>query len=206
MSEILEKISELEEELRTSQYNKRTEHHIGLVKAKIARLKDELEKKREKAREKPSKGIRKSGDATISIVGAQSSGKSTLLNALTGARSFKPEINIGILKHQGELIQVLEIPSRISKEALSVIRNSDLVIILVEAIDLKQIGKKPDLTNPLIMKYGDDVEVVCKKLHKDFLTQFKYAKIWGPSSRYARQTIDLKHKLLDKDVLQVHLK
>ena len=40
-----ERIEELEEELRTTKYNKATQHHIGLVKAKLARLKDEHRKK-----------------------------------------------------------------------------------------------------------------------------------------------------------------
>ena len=35
----LEEIKELEKELSTTKYNKKTQHHIGLVKAKIARLK-----------------------------------------------------------------------------------------------------------------------------------------------------------------------
>ena len=34
-----EKIKELEQELSTTKYNKRTQHHIGLVKARIANLK-----------------------------------------------------------------------------------------------------------------------------------------------------------------------
>jgi len=40
-----DKIKELEEELSTTKYNKRTQHHVGLVKAKIAKLRDK--KKRE---------------------------------------------------------------------------------------------------------------------------------------------------------------
>ena len=39
MVDYKEKIKELEEEIRKTPYNKATQHHIGLVKAKIARLK-----------------------------------------------------------------------------------------------------------------------------------------------------------------------
>ena len=35
-----EKIKELEEEIKKTKYNKATQHHIGLVKAKIAILKE----------------------------------------------------------------------------------------------------------------------------------------------------------------------
>ena len=43
---IPEKIKEIEEEIHKTQINKATEFHIGLLKAKIAKLKRELEENR----------------------------------------------------------------------------------------------------------------------------------------------------------------
>ena len=37
------KVKELEEEISTTKYNKRTQHHIGLAKAKLARIKEEYQ-------------------------------------------------------------------------------------------------------------------------------------------------------------------
>src|SRR3989344_3756215 len=81
-----ERIKQLEEELKNTKYNKSTQHHIGLVKAKLARLKEKLEKGSSKG---ASKGfnVRRSGDATVILVGYPSVGKSTLLNKLTNANS-----------------------------------------------------------------------------------------------------------------------
>ena len=42
-SDINSKIKEFEEELAKTKYNKKTQHHIGLVKAKIAKLKEKDE-------------------------------------------------------------------------------------------------------------------------------------------------------------------
>ena len=41
-----EQIKAIEEEIEKTQYNKKTQGHIGLLKAKIARLKMEQEKRR----------------------------------------------------------------------------------------------------------------------------------------------------------------
>jgi hypothetical protein len=37
MGDYNQKIKEFEEELKNTKYNKRTQHHVGLVKAKTAR-------------------------------------------------------------------------------------------------------------------------------------------------------------------------
>ena len=90
MADYKKKIKELEEELSKTKYNKATQHHIGLVKAKIARLKEQ-----DIARQGTGKGggtetgytVKKSGDASVVLLGFPSVGKSTLLNKLTNANS-----------------------------------------------------------------------------------------------------------------------
>ena len=49
-STIFEQIKEFEDEIRNTKYNKRTQHHIGLVKAKIARLKEKQETRTKSAK------------------------------------------------------------------------------------------------------------------------------------------------------------
>ena len=84
-----EEISDLEERISKTKYNKKTQHAIGLMKAKLAML-------REKAQARASTGkasgddrfsVRRSGDGTAVLLGFPSVGKSTLLNKITNAKS-----------------------------------------------------------------------------------------------------------------------
>ena len=69
MATIEEQIKELEEQISKTKYNKATEGHIGKLKAKIARLSEEEEKRR--ASKGPTKGfyVKKAGNATVALVG-----------------------------------------------------------------------------------------------------------------------------------------
>src|SRR2546430_17366804 len=81
-----EKIKQIEEEMKKTQINKHTEHHIGLLKAKLARVRAELEASTSKGGG-PSFEIRKGGDAIVVLIGLPSVVKSIILNPLTNAKS-----------------------------------------------------------------------------------------------------------------------
>jgi ribosome-interacting GTPase 1 len=83
-----EKIKKIEEDLLKTQVNKHTERHIGVLRAKLSKLK--LEQEEQQARRSGSTvgyDVKKSGDGTVVLIGMPSVGKSTLLNVLTNAKS-----------------------------------------------------------------------------------------------------------------------
>ncbi|MFC1722520.1 OBG GTPase family GTP-binding protein [Nanoarchaeota archaeon] len=145
-----DRIKDLEEELRKTPYNKRTQHHVGLVKAKLAALKDK-EAGRGKGRGK-TEGytVRRSGDATVILVGFPSAGKSSLLNAITNANSPVGDYEFttltvvpGLLDYKQAKIQILDVPGIVhgaasgkgrGKEVLSVMQNADMAIILIDVL------------------------------------------------------------------------
>ncbi|MFH1276648.1 MAG: GTP-binding protein [Candidatus Woesearchaeota archaeon] len=145
-----DKIKELEDELKKTKYNKATQGHIGLVKAKIAQLKEKQETRGAKKTGKGDYGytVRKSGDATVLLLGFPSAGKSTLLNKLAGTESevaayaFTTLTVIpGMLEYKQAKIQILDVPGIVAgaasgkgrgKEVLAVIQTADLVLVIVD--------------------------------------------------------------------------
>jgi len=142
------KIKEIEAELEKTEYNKATEHHIGKLKAKLAQLKEKVEVRRKSKGKGLGFGVRKTGHATVVLVGLPSVGKSTLINRLTnadskvGAYDFTTlEVIPGMMSYEGVNIQLLDLPGLITgaaggkgrgREVLSMVRNADLVLIVLD--------------------------------------------------------------------------
>lgn len=150
-STIEEQIKAIEEEISKTSYNKATQQHIGRLKAKMARLKEELEKRRSSSGTGKGYSVKKSGNATVALVGFPSVGKSTLLNKLTDANSDVGSYNFttldvipGIMEHDHAKIQVLDLPGLIAgaskgkgrgREVLSVVRSADLIILVLDIFE-----------------------------------------------------------------------
>jgi hypothetical protein len=143
--EILNKIATIEEEIRKTPYHKGTEHHIGLLRAKLAKLKSQLYSGGKSAGGS-EKGLRKHGDASIALIGPPSVGKSTLLNRLTSARSEVGGYDFtttkpvpGMMELNGARIQFIDLPGLIDeasfgrgggKQILSAARAADLLLLM----------------------------------------------------------------------------
>lgn len=355
MPTIDEQIKEIEEEIRRTKYNKATEHHIGILKAKLARLREAKESSRKGGGQT---GVKKTGNAMVSLVGFPSVGKSTLFNVLTNARSDVGNydfttVNIipGMMEYRGAKIQLLDLPGLIEgaskgkgrgKEVLSVVRSSDLIMVITDvnspdpepllsilhdagirlnrrrprlflvkrdrgginiqktvnvdiqddliasimrefrivnadliirdridlddlidflsgnrvyipgifvlnkidqglnfnaeeivkkysmvkisavngdgieslkeavfdALDFITVYVKPPDGNPepMVVKRYSNVEMICRSIHKDFVKNFKFAVINGPSARYPNQRVGLEHVLEDGDTVTIYIR
>ncbi len=157
-----EEITAIEDEIRKTPYNKATSHHIGRLKAKLARLKEDMIKRASSKGGGEGYSVRKSGDATVVLVGYPSVGKSTLLNRLTGAQSkigayefTTLDVVPGTMFHNDATIQILDVPGLVrgaasgrgrGKEVISVVRNADLIVFLT---DVFQTGHRQVLEKEL---------------------------------------------------------
>mgnify|MGYP003993416231 FL=1 len=124
MVDYVEKIKELEDELKKTKYNKKTQHHIGLTKAKLAQLKEKQISRGKGGKKGEGYSVRKAGDASVILIGFPSAGKSTLLNSVTGADSPVAEYEFttldvvpGMLEHKDAKIQILDVPGIVAGAA-----------------------------------------------------------------------------------------
>ena len=67
----------------------------------------------------------------------------------------------------------------------------------------KKRGEPPDFGEAIIMRKGCTVEHLVHRVHRSLVDQFKYALVWGTSTKYSPQRVGLAHILDDEDVIQI---
>jgi small GTP-binding protein len=137
-------------EMNRTQKNKATEGHLGLLKAKLAKLRAQLiEEKKPTGGEGDGFGVARAGDARVALIGFPSVGKSSLLSHLTDTKSDVAAYEFttlscvpGNLYHKGCRIQLLDLPGIIEgasegkgrgREVIAVARSSDVVMMVLDA-------------------------------------------------------------------------
>ena len=128
--------------------------------------------------------------------------------------------NLGIIATKGDLLG--------SKENFEKLRNLTNLTIhpitignqqsldtlqeyLFDIMQVMRIYTKPprgevDRKNPFICPVGTLVSDLANKIHKDFLKNFRYAKIWGSSTEFSGQRVGLEHELHDGDTIEITVK
>jgi hypothetical protein len=182
MGSIEDQITELEDEIRRTQHNKATEGHIGHLRAKIAALKIEREKRAKGSGGGVGYAVRKSGHATVALVGYPSVGKSTLLTRLTGAASEAAAYEFttttiipGMLSWRGANIQILDMPGLVKgasqgrgrgRVVLSVARASDLILFILDGDHIEFRSLLKELENANIRVNARPPNISVTKLEK----------------------------------------
>jgi ribosome-interacting GTPase 1 len=144
-----ERIEKLEKFISLIPKHKSSEKMVALYRHRLTVLRQEQEDRR--ARRKmatggPSYSLAKEGAGQVVLVGITNSGKSALLNRLTGAKAKVGEYEFttqlpepGILKYGGADIQIIEMPSlfegaldsSVGRQILGGIRNADLIVLVI---------------------------------------------------------------------------
>jgi ribosome-interacting GTPase 1 len=143
-----DKIRTLQEYISKIPKHKGTEKLLSILKTKLARLKEEAETQR-KIKKGSGKiiNIKKEGAGQVVLVGLTNSGKSSILNYITGANVkigdypfTTQEPQVGVLNYEGVPIQIVEAPALFDNATISnsgppifsVIRNADALMIILD--------------------------------------------------------------------------
>ncbi len=72
-------------------------------------------------------------------------------------------------------------------------------------------GKKVDLAStPFVLKHGSTVLDAARAVHRDFVYDLKFAKVWsseksGRPVKFEGQMVERTHHLEDGDILELHV-
>ncbi len=70
----------------------------------------------------------------------------------------------------------------------------------------KSVGKKADMTDPVILKHGGTVLEAAAEIHKEFFENLKFARIWGDGqNKYNGQRVSRDHVVEDGNILEFHI-
>lgn len=86
---------------------------------------------------------------------------------------------------------------------LGVLKRGIFEILDIMRVYTKPPGKKPDFSEPVILRKGSTVEDAGYSVHKDFVKKMKFARIWG-SEKYQGQMVKKDYVLHDGDVIEFH--
>lgn len=147
---IAEKIKEIEYEYARTQKNKATEYHLGLLRAKLSKLRS-MAAEGEKKAGGPGEGfdVSKHGHARIAMIGFPSVGKSSFLNLVTEQESEAAAYEFTTLTCiPGKLfindaeMQLLDLPGIIEgaadgkgrgRQVIAVGKSADLILMILDA-------------------------------------------------------------------------
>ena len=112
-------------------------------------------------------------------------------------------------KQKKELKETLEKPIFVSAKEIKGIeelKDSIYNILNFARVYLKEINKKPDMNEPMILTQPVTLKAVCENIHKDFIKKFRYARIWGKSAKFPGQQFNKIDKVLaDEDIVEIHI-
>ena len=87
---------------------------------------------------------------------------------------------------------------------LDELKRSTFETLRIMRVYTKQPGKPAQQDQPFTLPVGSTVAELARTIHKDIQTQFKFARIWGPSA-FDGQTVQGEHVLQEGDLVEIHL-
>lgn len=110
---------------------------------------------------------------------------------------------IRLKEKYGDTCQCIAI-SALTKENLEELKRAIFEIAGIIRVYSKPPGKEPDLSTPFTIPSGSTVLGLAEFIHKDFLFNLKFARVWG-SAKFEGQRVEKNHVLKDLDIVEFHI-
>lgn len=105
----------------------------------------------------------------------------------------------------GEDLPVLGV-SAVDDSGLGELRGEVYRLLNVIRAYTKSRGKKPDFSDPVVLKAGATVIDFAATIHKDFAKDLKFARIWSDrGDKYDGQKVNRDEVLTDGDIIELHI-
>jgi ribosome-interacting GTPase 1 len=138
------------------------------------------------------------------------------IDVLIGTRKYMPCLYV---YNKIDAIS-LETMDRLAREDHTVVISCEMGLNLDYLIDriwddlglvkiyTKKRGDQPDLSDPICLRKGATIETVCNSVHRSLAPNFRYALVWGRSSKFSphAQKVSLNHQVQDEDVVSIFTK
>ena len=94
-----------------------------------------------------------------------------------------------------------------NKENINTLKHNIFMELNLIRVFLKPPREEADMDEPIILHRGDTIENLCRKIHKRFITDYRYSLVWGKSAKHPGQKYDnLNHVIEDGDIISIYLK
>jgi ribosome-interacting GTPase 1 len=108
------------------------------------------------------------------------------------------------LREAARPLEVLAISAQKTRNLQEILGGKLFSMLGLIRIYTKEPGGKPSPI-PIIGRERLTVADVAKTLHTDFYRRFKYARLWGPSSKFPGEKVGLDRELSDGDIIELHI-
>ncbi|MDH4220773.1 MAG: TGS domain-containing protein [Candidatus Aminicenantes bacterium] len=94
--------------------------------------------------------------------------------------------------------------SALKKDNLEELKRTIFDLSGIIRVYSKPPGKEPDLTTPFSIPSGSTILDLARFVHKDFLFNLKFARVWG-SAKFDGQRVEKNYVLKDRDIVEFHI-
>jgi ribosome-interacting GTPase 1 len=105
----------------------------------------------------------------------------------------------------GGAIPIIRV-SALTGEGLGLIGPGLLRALGIIRVYTKEPNEREPSGEPFILKAGSNVADLARRIHSSLLENYKYARVWGPSSKYPGERVGPSHVLMDGDVVEIRTK